>query len=192
MPRLDRTRRHAALAALGIGSIGLVAAIGGFLLWSNVLGGWLFGPSTAASQALQALEGLRSMTESGTNYQQYMARVTEAQVQLDRALGEMGATGNSEARRALELAMKLYVAAAMAWEATLMHQEGGWLGLAQELPRDAELPKCPAIRVVLDQAHKQREHEETFAFEALNIAPFWSCAADQVARAERLVAAGRP
>ncbi len=172
-------------------TVGALVLVGSVFFWSDRLMEWLQGRSPAEEQALQALDMLRALTQTGITYQDYVARLNEVQVQVDRSLLAMADRG-SQTRQAVELALNYYLAAGLAWQATLIHRESSWVALAQRLPRDTEFAMCPAVRLVFGQAEKERPPEETFALEALSAAPFWSCAAQQVSRAQRLSGAAKP
>jgi hypothetical protein len=162
----------------------LGVAAGAAFIWSDPLLDWYAGRSPAEEEALAALVALRSITQAGAGYPEYAARVNEVQA---RVLGALSEENGSEARHPLQMAMNYYVAAALAWQASQGPREAGWIALAARLPRDADFSMCPAIRFVFAQADKQRRGEDTFAIDALNIAPFWVCADDQVSRAQRLL-----
>lgn len=164
---------------------------GGAFFLAGTITEWFTGRSEAEEQALRALGALRALTERGITYEEYTARLEDVRLQVDRSLRMMAAQGGSESQHAVELAMSYYLAAGWAWQASLMPRASNWLILAQHLPRAGELTLCPAVRLVLAQADKERKHEETLAIDALNVGAFWTCAAGQVARAERLAPAAR-
>jgi len=181
------------LYTLIIGVILLAVALGGGALFlSGTISEWLPSRTAAEDEALQALGMLGALTQRGITFEEYATRLDQVAVQVDRSLRTMAAQGGSQIGQLVERAMGYYVAARWAWEVTRMPQrERSWVTLARQLPGDPEFAMCPAVRLVFTEADKERKHEETFAIDALNIGAFWSCAADQVARADRLAPRGR-
>ncbi len=109
----------------------------------------------AASEALQALKALRSVTTAGVNYNEYSRRVLDAKIQVDRYT--QGDGGNEEVKAKMRNAMTLYVFASEAWSLRIRRVEGSYLVFRPEL----EL--CPQLNDDMEAAvRRDREFSEEF------------------------------
>jgi hypothetical protein len=144
-------------------------------------------------QALDELNGLRSVTRIGISYLEYSRRVLDAKVKVDRYLS---AAADSPLRSAISLAMREYEIASQEWneainptyrvhETLLRYIDGRML---------SEDPRCPAFAQWHDlvrQNFARNWYTRSFAVDGL-ISRYqsvvWTCASDQVADAQRLSA----
>jgi hypothetical protein len=106
-------------------------------------------PSTA-EVSLEALKGLRSVTQAGISYAEYSRRVLDAKVLVDKYLSS---TNPDDAKRAaIRLAMKYYEVASQLWNNKIIRvsDAGTFMSrstdLGRELVQDEELRSCIALR----------------------------------------------
>jgi hypothetical protein len=74
-------------------------------------------PPAGQQEALEALQGLKSVTDAGVNYTNYAPRVLDAKIKVDRYLAT--APADAPARVAIALAMHEFVLASQDWNATI-------------------------------------------------------------------------
>ena len=171
-------------------------------------------PSSIGTQAaIDALKAVSSVLGAGVTYRDYAARVLEAKVAVDRALP---AVTVDELRKALGLASQFYVIVSSAWNAELQtlpvrgRPSHGMQGFAAA-GRDPVVQECAPMWDLIQRAEasgeKLRKADATRPKPAglpayspppkdvsygMTIAQgkqlLWSCAADKIAEAERLLA----
>ena len=142
-------------------------------------------------EAIDELNGLRSVTGSGISYLEYSRRVLDAEVKVDRYLSS---AADSPLRSAISLAMREYELASQEWneaihqtyrvhETLLRYIDGRML---------SEDSKCPAFSQWHDlvrQNFTRNWYIRSFAVDGLISryqAVLWTCATDQLAEAQRL------
>ena len=92
-------------------------------------------------EALDALRGLRSITEAGVSYRDYAPHVLDAKIQIDRWLSTKP---SDPAGNLVSLAIREYNIAAKAWSATITNDfyQSGSIGTT--ILADSEISKCPS------------------------------------------------
>ena len=93
------------------------------------------------TQALDAVKALRSMTKAGITYHDYIPRVADTQVQVDRYL-ETGT--NETVKTQVRAVMGIYKLASDAWQLKLNERWGS--AEAHDLARSPLLDLCPAMK----------------------------------------------
>jgi len=145
-------------------------------------------PATApvaepASQALRALKALQSAATAGVTYRDYAPRVIDAKIQVDRYLA--GKPAGPE-RLPISKAMDL---ASSAWNAKVSksgYDDVGGSPLVAECPALAELIRRTDANTsvrTLGQATVRG-----ISISMSGVPDIWSCAADQLTEAEKLMA----
>lgn len=144
-----------------------------------------------AEAALRELRGLRSVTRAGLNYAEYQRRVLDAKVVVDRYLAA-GDPGRPDRWSAISSALGLYIAAARAWNNSIMLAGAtgpvGKLDLGR-VDCNAARPYIDRIRAVNADFTEQRISGRLAAIHAeaaykLLFPELWSCASERIAQAE--------
>jgi hypothetical protein len=172
---------------------------------------------TASAEALDALRGLRSVTDSGVSFRDYAPRVLDAKVKVDRYFGSP-TTDTEELRNAIGVAMREYELASRTWALSISASRGTEVivqsGTGKTIEEDAGISKCPAVRNIIDQVDKERlevswlapyryqivswarlgaswsEQRQAMIGYAVGQTPriLWACASAQLGDADRLLA----
>jgi len=154
--------------------------------------------SSLDQEVLDALQGLRSVTESGISYRDYAPRVLDAKVKVDRYLGTRS-NAPAELRSAVRSAMYHYELASQAWSASISNSAGAlsaWITIGRALDADPQISTCPEVRRLigeLDQGStrmkvlRYRDVDQRFAMIGLSVGKqpgvLWKCASVKVAEA---------
>jgi len=136
-----------------------------------------------ATDALDALKGLKSVTEAGVNFRDYSSRVLDAKVKVDKYLAD--APKDDPARPQAETAMRLYVMAMQTW-AMKIQRKGTATPIGEEILASPELSSCPAmqslITVVMKEAEKAKDTPARYLgyhlFTSQGV--LWKCAAEKL------------
>jgi len=147
-------------------------------------------PPAGQQEALDALQGLKSVTDAGVNYTNYAPRVLDAKIKVDRYLA--AAPADAPGRDAIALAMREFVLASQDWNATIGSRATEQIAIGTEIMSDKNMAACPAIQALMASSN-----QETTAMKAFEIGPayfaardglrpLWQCAASSVADAVRL------
>jgi hypothetical protein len=148
-------------------------------------------PATAlvtepAREALRALKALQSAATAGVTYPDYAPRVIDAKIQVDRYLA--GKPAGAE-RLPISKAMDFYLLASSAWNAKVSksgYDDVGGSPLVAECPALAELIRRTDANTsgrTLGQATVRG-----ISISTSGVPDIWSCAAAQLAEAEKLMA----
>lgn len=154
-------------------------------------------PSTSAApsslvpsrEAIKALRGLQSVTSSGVTYREYGPRLQDTKIAVDQYLQS---DTDQVARPPIQSSMNYYVLASRAWA---LHLQRGpsELQLAA-LGRESAITECPAlnnlIKILVPGLTMYKTEEAKIGFAAASppaLRLFWSCAADKIAEAEKLL-----
>ncbi len=150
----------------------------------------------AATEALQALKALQSVTTTGVAYPDYARRVVDAKIQVDEYLQGEGA--DSAVKSRVREAMALYVLSSSAWNAKLTE---GYYGFEvfERVGRDPALELCPEVKPLLAASPplgvrrtpeaKMTPAANTGINAANNFRALWSCASNKITEAEEALAA---
>ena len=114
--------------------------------------------SPAYSEAVDALKGLQSVTNSGLNYGNYAPRVLDAKVKVDKYLSTVKTHTDAKAAT-VGLAMQYYEIAAAAWNSKIAGSGSGYFEVGQVLRKSAALAECPTVQAIIansDAVLKQR------------------------------------
>src|SRR5215471_5478686 len=84
-----------------------------FLL-TMIFAGGMLAQTSPATDALDALRALKSVTEMGVSYRDFLPRVADAKIKVDRYL-ESPANDEAALRGKIKVAMRLYVLSTVAW-----------------------------------------------------------------------------
>lgn len=158
-----------------------------------------FKPKSAslAQEALGSLKTLQSVVSSGINYQNYVSRVADAKVQIDRYIQEP-VHQDETIRQIVKDAMDYYVLASLAWSARIRESNSDYVNVA----RNPLLSRCSKIQEFLSERRKDPmwqillemdktpTHQQVLIGEAVGesgIPLLWSCAADRTATAGALL-----
>ena len=145
-------------------------------------------PAPATSlrgDAIRALKGVHSATTGGITYRDYGPRVTDAKIVVDRYLGEDTADA-PPLREAIGAAMRYYTLAGNAWSASISRAaDYGFVA-------DPAVRQCHAAAKVIDEGRTGRRSALPQAtLDGISLAVsfqvLWSCAADKLAEAEKLL-----
>lgn len=133
-----------------------------------------------AAEVLRVLKGLHSVTSGKVDYPTYAPRVRDARGHVDRYL-QRPASGENEMRRLLAEAIDLYDLASVAWNAKIVDR----LESYEVAGEDPVLERCSklAIGTMLRMTSLGRGLSLSFG----GIPALWSCAADRIVEAERLL-----
>jgi hypothetical protein len=168
-------------------ALALTAALAKYVFF----GAHAFGsPPAGQQEALEALQGLKSVTDAGVNYTNYAPRVLDAKIKVDRYLA--AAPAGAPARAAIALAMHEFVLASQDWNASIGSRSTEQIAIGTEIMSDKNMAACPSIQVLM--ASSNQETTETRAFDIGpayfavrdGLRPLWQCAALSVADAARL------
>jgi len=111
----------------------------------------------AASEAIQALKSLESITTAGVNYQNYAPRVLDVKVKVDQYLVSRPKKSQlAQVQLDTENTMTLYVYASQIWNATIVKN----YTQAIEITKQAEV-LCPELVSELDQQAARMEKRLT-------------------------------
>src|SRR5262245_3060592 len=130
-----------------------------FLL-TALCSGAMFAQSTPATEALDALQALKSVTEIGVNYRDYTSRVVDAKVKVDKYLATPE-KDDAAVRAKVDLAMRAYVVAGKLWYGTIFSRTSAADGAGEILLADTELCNCTAVKVGIDAAKQQQANWRT-------------------------------
>ena len=156
------------------------------------------GPSqpSVRDEAMQALKGLHAATRGGITYTEYARQFTAAKSVVDRYLQEPTEPGSREVRAAMAEAMRYYGLASAAWNARVARGDYSMAGA------DPIIEKCPELKRVVDEAYAERAKTPSYvrstptsaltAYDdgravAAHLPVVWSCAANKIVEAERLM-----
>ena len=133
----------------------------------------------AASEAIQALKSLQSITTAGVSYQNYAPRVLDVKIKVDQYLASRPKKPQvPQVHLDIEGAMAVYVYAARIWNADIVqHYRETW-----EISRRAEV-LCPELVLALDQAATRLNVPR----QEMPIPPslLWGCATRHITEAEK-------
>jgi len=153
-------------------------------------------PPSARGEAMNALKSLHAITRGHLTYTEYAPQVKAAKLVVDRYLQAPLAQESREVRAAIDEAMHYYVLATAAWNAQVRRGDYSIAGA------DPIIEKCPQLKRVVDDAYTERvktpawrKSAPTAAMTAYydgeavaaNLPVVWSCAANKIAEAERLM-----
>ena len=99
----------------------------------------------AAADALDALNGLRSLSHGGVTLRDYTSRTADARVRVGRFLDSAG--GDAATKSRLATAMRLYELAIPVWNSEMLKA----VEVFAEISKSDELKSCPAIVEAADQ-----------------------------------------
>ncbi len=137
----------------------------------------------AAKDALRQLKALASVTEGGTTYQNYSARVEDAKVKIDQFLDEHRASPLPQFNASIADSLGFYVAASLTWNAKISNAADIY-----ELPRNPYVQKCEALQhAVSEQVRKKGQADWYVAFLiSEGGTPYlWECARNSLLDAEK-------
>lgn len=152
--------------------------------------------SRAATEALQALKALQSVTTTGVAYHDYAGRVVDTKIQVDEYLQGEGA--DSAVKSRVREAMTLYVLSSSAWNAKLTE---GYYGFEvfERVGRHPALQLCPEVTPLLAASRpagvrrtpetKRTPEANKGIHAADNFRALWSCASSKITEAEETLAA---
>jgi hypothetical protein len=132
-----------------------------------------------ATEALQGLQNLRSVTEAGLNYSEYSRRVLDGKIQVDRYVNASG--GNQELKNGMAEALDLYLFAGAAWNAKIREAY-------TEVGFDRRIEMCPVVRTFRDAATSGQyiSLDEAKGIRVATSVPLiWSCASARVREIEQ-------
>jgi hypothetical protein len=166
--------------------------------------------SQPAQSAVDALRSLRSVTNSGIRLGDYLQRVLDSRITVDRYLSSASEDA-AALRDAVRVAMLEYELASQTWTAGLnpVGNAGLWTPMGKTM-QDSQVAKCSIVKSVVEENDKaaltsrsrkpaanaevtDRSHDLGLALAIRaqynkNVAPgLWSCAAEQLGAAERLL-----
>jgi hypothetical protein len=95
---------------------------------------------------MEALKGLRSVTQSSISLRDYAPRVLDAKVKVDRYT-----TG--AAHDQIQAAMRAYGYPAQAWSAAIAETRSTQMAIGAAVEGDPVISKCPTIIQVINAAH---------------------------------------
>jgi hypothetical protein len=143
----------------------------------------------ALHDAFQALKALQSVTRAGVSYREYSTRTLDTKVQVDRYLAEREREDEAELRSAIAKAMEFYVFAAMVWSVDVTR------GDYSPLARNPAVNDCPPVKEAvakkLREPNRYRFDDATragIAIAAEGPSPLWTCAAERIVIAEKILA----
>ena len=145
-------------------------------------------PQTASQEGLMALRSLTAATRVGLSYREYSRRVLDAKPSVDRFVASLG---DAAAKTAATQAMALHVLASRAWYARIAKDR------YDEVANDPALSACePAKKIVEAAAKKDGFALDNSTWVALTVGgeglpALWSCAAEKIAEAEKLLGASK-
>lgn len=141
----------------------------------------------AAKDALRQLKALASVTEGGTTYQNYSARVEDAKVKIDQFLDEYKTSPLSQFNASIVDSLGFHVAASSAWNVKVART--GYKNLINQ----PYILKCAPLQTALtsDPARPKISEREALDFhDGYSIAEFgfpilWQCARNALIDAEK-------
>jgi hypothetical protein len=137
-------------------------------------------PNPAAIEAIDAVRGLRSVTEAGLNYSQYSQRVLDAKVRVDRFTSSTS-LNDAELGVIIQAAMHYYELASRAWSAKISKNES----MQTEVGLLAKADKCPAVRETVANSLFGGDLQIGMLMgEHLQV--FWHCGVAKLAESESL------
>lgn len=141
--------------------------------------------ATSATEAIQALKAMRSIVQLGTTYVDYSRRLTDATIIVDRYTDE---AKSSAAKLTISTALSYYQIARALWDAKI--KLGGSFPLKAIDSLRAQ--DCRQLKALVNKATEGRSKEELgeYATEEtaeLFVTTLWSCAADKIVEAEKLL-----
>lgn len=136
---------------------------------------------SARDDAMKSLRGLRSVTEGGVAYRDYATRMSDAKIVVDRYLAE---AKNDTTVPAIRLTMGFYAFAASAWNAKITKNREAIIELgAHPLVQECEVLRSSPVTQQSSGSPYRMGLAVMFGVEMI-----WSCAADKLAEAEKLLA----
>lgn len=150
------------------------------------------GSHKAANEAVDALEGLVSVTNAGIGYMDYAPRVLDAKVIVDRYLANQGAS-DKIAGRPMRRAMDLFVLGSTVWNASLGSSSSSSYERGAFMDRNARaaIEACPAVAPAWRDFLKGTAQGDYDGEKARWTLPFlWKCASEGVVEARRALGAG--
>jgi len=141
----------------------------------------------AASEALQAVKALHSVTTAGVNYNEYLRRVLDAKIQVDRYTQAEG--GDEEVKGRMREAMALYVFAKDAWSVRISERSArGYDDLAGR----PEVGLCPQLKEDIEEWMRRpdrsgREEADRGFKIAYSQPRLWQCASERVAEIDQVL-----
>lgn len=133
--------------------------------------GVLLAQSSPATDALDALKGLRSVTEMGVSYRDFVQRALDAKVKVDRYL-ESPEKDDAALRAKVKLAMRLYGVGAQAYQVNNDVTETQIATAVGTAVEEAQMAKVPAIAAHLPEWQKQAAAKaDEFMTKNLGVAP---------------------
>ncbi len=133
----------------------------------------------AAKDALRQLKALASVTEGGTTYQLYSARVEDAKVKIDQFLDEHRASPLPQFNASVADSLGFYVAASLAWNVGVSKSAEGFLAIQG----DRYVRKCAPLR------EEVALHDVGFArgvaIATVGMRLLWECARNSLLDAEK-------
>lgn len=115
-----------------------------------IFAGVLPAQNTPATDALDALRGLKSITEVGVSYRDYMPRVLDAKIKVDKYLA--GAAKDDPTAKRVTTIMQMYIIAAKGWGADITKDYGAQQKAAESVAGNPEIMACPAMPI--EKPHK--------------------------------------
>ncbi len=137
----------------------------------------------AAKDAIRQLKALASVTEGGTTYQNYSARVEDAKVKIDQFLEEHRVSPLPNFNESLAESLGFYVTASLVWNAKISNEAD-----ISELPRNPYVQKCGVLqRAVSEQVRKkgQADWYVEFLISETGTPYLWQCARNFLLDAEK-------
>lgn len=142
--------------------------------------------SREASDALTALRDLRSVLTVGVNYQNYLERVGESKIRVDRYLAQPDERA-AVARKPLIDAVELYRVAGVAWKGSQTYT----LPEVRRVAADPALDLCEELAPLLTKPLEGSVRHTPEELRGLNAMRYfrvlWNCAAKKVAEAESVI-----
>ena len=133
------------------------------------------------ARALAALRALKSVAEAGTVYRDYVSRVADAKVEVDR-----DSVTSSELNAALGGAMNYYILARNVWQQQVSSRTVEDQFTNMYLPLMDDKGGCQQIPALKTRFWSNSSDKAQLVSEI--VALVWICAADQLAAAEKLLA----
>jgi hypothetical protein len=194
--RVEGKLRHATPAGVEIDIAGQNVRFPAENVRAIYFGSAPLGQMAPAAGPLAPVRAMASATKSGITYRDYAPRVVDARVKVD----EVTKNTPDQARTAIVGAMRLYELASRAWSYQINEPIGGFVELAQTVESDEMMRKCPTMGALIEKGNAQAHKMNRVGIERLrvvgieigfNVPAIWSCAADKIAEAEKLLTPSR-
>ncbi len=139
---------------------------------------------TPIKEALVALRGLRSVTESGIDYRQYSTRVLDAKVRVDALAGDV-----SYAAVAATAAMRYYQLASNAWGAYISKGPNAFaISIETGKALQELVPECQPLAIYVSNLPKKADEITRVSMTSMLVGQrpgvLWPCAAAKLVEAE--------